>query len=584
MYSSIVSCSGSESDVRRTAWLRAELWADRLSILCFGVLALVMLATLPDYGLTYDEEPHVRLGERVLEFYTGGFIRSGGLTRSVYGAGFDLGAALLRRLSPWDEYRTNHIACVFVAQVGLLGTWKLGRWLAGPVGGLSALLFLVLTPVYYGHQFNNPKDIPFATGYVWGLYAIARLITAAQAAAAGAPVNAAQASSDVGSVRSAHGEPSLARDWPRWLGLALVLGLAMSVRIAGGVLIAYLALFLVLLGLDFLRLGQTAAGWRWLRSALLPLGLALLASWVVMLVFWPGALANPLQKPADAFGTLARFTAYDSPTLLRGKHISSNHVPWDYLPTYFALQLPELTSAAFLASVLGLCVRTVQCLRRRLPIAWCWWLLVVAVSLPPAYAIVRHSTLYNGLRHFLFLMPPISVLAGAGFALLLRRLVRDRPRWVAVPALLFALFTLDQVGTLWRLHPHQHVSFNRLSGGAAAAVDRYETEYYGSVYQELHARLIEEVWTQHRETYLNRTFLVAGCGSKLFFTRNLPLNFQYLTMRDAGGADYFASYVRDDCLLRFRNRPLVTQVERDGAVLALARDMKARARPKAAPP
>ena len=47
---------------------------------------LVMLATLPDYGLTYDEEPHVRLGERVLEFYTGGFIRSGSLTRSVFAA------------------------------------------------------------------------------------------------------------------------------------------------------------------------------------------------------------------------------------------------------------------------------------------------------------------------------------------------------------------------------------------------------------------------------------------------------------------------------------------------------------------
>jgi hypothetical protein len=177
-------------------------------------------------------------------------------------------------------------------------------------------------------------------------------------------------------------------------------------------------------------------------------------------------------------------------------------------------------------------------------------------------------------------MPPLSVLGGAGFALLLRKLARERPRWVLVPCLLFALFTLDQVGTLWRLHPHEHVAFNRLSGGVASAVDRYETEYYGSVYQELHARLIEEVWTQQRETYLNRTFLVAGCGSKLFFTRNLPLNFQYLTMREAGGADYFASYVRDDCLSRFRNRPLVTQVERGGARLAVARDMKARARPK----
>lgn len=573
---SIVSCSGTESGARSAAWLRAERWADRLCLLCFALLALVMLRTLPDYGLTFDEEPHILHGERVLAFYTGGFIRTNTLAATAYGAGFDLLAALLRRVSPWDEYRTNHVLCVFVAQIGLLGTWKLGRWLAGPVGGLCSLLFLVLTPVYYGHQFNNPKDIPFATGYVWGLYAIARLITAAQAAASGDPTRAAPTSP-----ARARWFINLARDWRQWLGLALVLGLAMSVRIAGGVLIAYLGVFLVLLGLDFVRLGQSA-GWHWLRSALLPLALALLASWLVMLVFWPGALANPVQQPADAFGTLARFTAYDSPTLLRGKHISSNRLPWDYLPTYFALQLPELSLAAFFASVFGLCVRTVHCLRQRLPIAWAWWLLVLAVCLPPAFAILRHSTLYNGLRHFLFLIPPLSVLAGAGFALLLRRLARDRPRWAVLPALWFALFTLDQLGTLWRLHPYQHVAFNRLSGGVAAAVGRYETEYYGSVYQELHAQLLERVWTERRETYLNRTFRVAGCGSKLFFTRNLPLNFQYLSMRDAGSADYFASYVRDDCLRRFRNRPLVAQVERDGAVLALARDMKSRARSKAA--
>src|SRR5690606_30215680 len=98
------------------------------------------------------------------------------LKSSAYGAGFDLLAALLRRISPWDEYRTNHVLCIAVAQLGLLGTWKLGRLIGGPAAGLAALGLLVLEPVYYGHQFNNPKDIPFAVGYVWGLYAIAQLL------------------------------------------------------------------------------------------------------------------------------------------------------------------------------------------------------------------------------------------------------------------------------------------------------------------------------------------------------------------------------------------------------------------------
>jgi len=128
-----------------------------------------------------------------------------------------------------------------------------------------------------------------------------------------------------------------------------------------------------------------------------------------------------------------------------------------------------------------------------------------------------------------------------------------------------------------RLHPFQHVYFNRAAGGVAAAVDRYETEYYGATYQQLHAQLIERIWDERRDSYLKQTFVVAGCGSKLFFTRNLPLNFQYVGMRDANSADFYATYVRDDCLQRFRKRPLITSVEREGAVLAAARDMKAKA-------
>lgn len=552
---STASCSGTEPPAS-LALQRAERWADALSLVCFGLLSLLMLLTVRDYGLTYDEQPHIRLGERVLDFYLGGFQASSGLTRSVYGAGFDLIAALLRRVSPWDEFRTNHVLCVFVAQLGLLGTWKLGRLLGGPIAGLLALLFLVATPVYYGHQFNNPKDIPFASGYVWGLYAIARLVTCCVPPAVPRPFWRA-----------------LAARWPEGFTLALVLGLGMSVRNAGAIMIAYLFALVAARVLDAWRLKQYSLLGELGRVAVLS-AVSSVLSWGVMLLFWPGALASPLERPAEAFEKLSRYTTYDSPTLLRGQSISSNRVPWDYLPSYFAVQLPEWTTLCWLACVLGLVVHTASALWRRRPIAWSAWLLVAAVLLPPVYAIVKGSTLYNGLRHFLFLMPAISALAALGLGAVLRSALLRRPRWALLPAGLMLLFCADQAHALWRLHPHQHVFFNRASGGLQAAVERYETEYYGSVYQELHEQLRERIWSERREGYLNRTWLVAGCGSKLFFARNLPLNFQYLAMRDARAADFYATYIRDGCLRRFRDRAVIGQVTRDGANLALARDMK----------
>jgi Dolichyl-phosphate-mannose-protein mannosyltransferase len=539
---------------RARALLSGVHWADVASLLVLGALPVVMLLTLDDYGLTYDEEPHLRLGERVLAFYASLFHPQAALSRSAYGAGFDLAAALLRRVSPWDEYRTNHILCIAVAQLGLLGTWKLGRLLAGPAAGLAGLAFLVIEPVYYGHQFNNPKDIPFAVGYIWGLYAIARLLAA----------------------------PSLGRLWRYWVGLGIALGLGMSVRVGGAILMAYLGLFLGLLALDRARL----AGWpaaRALGSLFWKAALSGIGGWLLMLAFWPRALTQPVKGPAAVLETVTNYTAYDSPTLLGGKLVPSQSVPWSYLPTYFALQQPELISLYFVAACAALCACSVLALRRKQPIAWVPWLLVVAVLLPPSYAIARGSTLYNGLRHFLFVMPPICVLAGAALALSLRFLW-GRRRALGLAALLATLaLGAEPLLALVRLHPHQHVYFNLISGGLVPAVKNYETEYYGSVYRELGEKLVREVWKQRRQEYLNTTFQVAGCGSKLFFTRNLPLDFQYQTVRNAPSADYYATYVRDRCLQRYRDRPLVTEVTREGAQLAAARQMPKK-RPRPAPP
>jgi hypothetical protein len=537
---------------RLKASLRELAAADLASVLALATLSLVMLSTLPQYGLTYDEEPHIRFGERVLAFFQGNWPLVS-VARSSYGPGFDLLAALLRRISPWDEFRTNHWLCVWVSLIGLFGTWRLGRLVAGPLAGFVSLLFLALTPVYYGHQFNNPKDIPFAVGYVWGLFWIAQLGSVAERAAA--------------------------RGWRSsagyWAALALVLALGMVVRVGGVLLIAYAIAFALLLMLDAARTRGRAALRAW--APLVPCVLAAaLGAWGLLILAWPRVWNAPVEGPREALDTVTQFTTYDSPTLLAGESISSNQVPWDYIPRYFALQIPELISACALGTLLALCWWSVRSLRARSPLPCVHWLLVLAVLLPPAYAIWKHSTLYNGLRHFLFLIPPLCVLAAAGLTALVQALARWR-RLAALPVLvLLAVFALDQLRAMWQLHPHEHVFFNRIAGGIATAVGRYETEYYGSVYPELLSGLRERVWQERRETYLNRTFRVTGCGSRTFFTENLPFNFEYVAMRRAQRADFYASYVRDRCLANYRDRALLTRVERAGATLAVARDLRVR--------
>src|SRR5690606_23203280 len=175
-------------------------------------------------------------------------------------------------------------------------------------------LVLALIPVYYSHQFNNPKDVPFAAGYIWGLYVIAKLLVAGE--------------------REPSRVAELLRSPRYFLQLGLALGLGMSVRVGGALLIGYWLIAVCSLVVEHKwRRGKFAAV-DWKRLALYGC-MALALAWLILLVFWPRAFLSPVQGPVGAVESVSKYKAFDSPTLLRGKLVSSQNVPWDYLPTYF---------------------------------------------------------------------------------------------------------------------------------------------------------------------------------------------------------------------------------------------------------
>src|SRR5205085_11963327 len=85
--------------------------------------------------------------------------------------------------------------------------------------------------------------------------------------------------------------------------------------------------------------------------------------------------------------------------------------PWSYLPTLFALQLPEVLLALLIAGVTGSLMslsRTDVPARRKTILL----MLTLAATLPLVIAMVKRPALYNGIRHFVFVIPPMAVLAG----------------------------------------------------------------------------------------------------------------------------------------------------------------------------
>ena len=135
---------------------------------------------------------------------------------------------------------------------------------------------------------------------------------------------------------------------------------------------------------------------------------------------------------------------------------------------------------------------------------------------PPVYAVVKGSNLYDGMRHFLFIVPPMAVLAGVVLEHLWRATRRIRPgRAQAALAIVFggacALVSAYHLALLVRLHPVQSVYFNRASGGIPAAYENYDIDYYATSYGATLKLLQRELWNRERDRYLEGPYVITGC-------------------------------------------------------------------------
>jgi Dolichyl-phosphate-mannose-protein mannosyltransferase len=120
-----------------------------------------------------------------------------------------------------------------------------------------------------------------------------------------------------------------------------------------------------------------------------------------------------------------------------GALVSVPDMPWSYLPTLFALQLPEVLLGLFIAGVIGslaLQSRGGVTARRKTILL----MLTSAATLPLLIAIVKRPALYNGIRHFIFVIPPMTVLAGVAFAWGMDWLKDNRRHWQPAAMAIFA--------------------------------------------------------------------------------------------------------------------------------------------------
>jgi hypothetical protein len=93
--------------------------------------------------------------------------------------------------------------------------------------------------------------------------------------------------------------------------------------------------------------------------------------------------------------------------------------------------------------------------------------------------------MYDGVRHVLFVIPMLAVVAGLGWQTLLPLLARA-PIAAATVA---GAYIGSVVATLAALHPLEYVAMNALAGGTRGAYGKFELDYWSAAATEALRRL-----------------------------------------------------------------------------------------------
>ena len=459
---------------------------------------------------------------------------------------------LLERMG-LDHASAWHLINFLFFQFGVYFLYRLAfRWVK-PAAAFAATALFAWQPLLWGHAFINPKDAPFLVFFLaavsLGLEMVDRLTDEA--------LTARQRFSKV-------------------ILPAIVLGLSTSIRVLGP-----------LAGLLVLAYAAWKMG-RGLATFIAPLSFYAVIAIATMLVTWPYLWEDPTARFAEVFGFMS-----DNPTnlsvLFDGEVYRAGELPRTYLLFMLTTTLTEAVWPLFIIGLLGGYGRLFKQLRDQrirssevsptddwislrssldvadtrnqlvsLTLVLVWFILLVA------YVLIRRPAMYDGLRHFLFILPPVFIFTSIAFDFLFGFISSDWRR-----AGLVVLILAPGITGIYRLHPYEYTYYNSFIGGTDRAFRRYETDYWLTCYKDAVQQLNEST-SEPGNLYVHREAYIA----QYYAGENILVHDLRGALDQVQPGDYVLVNTRTNEDRRvFREAPPVLQVERGEAIFCVIKQV-----------
>jgi Dolichyl-phosphate-mannose-protein mannosyltransferase len=526
---------------------RPARWLDTLAVVVLAVVAIIAFATFRDYGLGWDDYTHSQYGALLVSLFRSNFADQRALSfvnLYMYGGGFDIVATLAAKILPFGVFETRRLLGAAIGLFGLFATWRLARRLGGPLSGLLAITLLATCPLYYGHMFINAKDGPFAAVMALALLGLIRAF----------------------------------EEYPRATPATIALcgtgvGLAIGARVLGGFSVANALLPLCLIGVLRWRAIGAKPALSECGSFLLPLIPAAILAYLVMGLVWPWSVLSPLN-PFRAVEYFSNFFEKPWRELFDGQLIPVIDMPRSYVPTLFAVQVPELLLALGLCGTAGALFGIVRNADRSAAGAGRRAALlatVLAAFLPVLVTVASRPAMYNGIRHFVFVLPPFAALAGLAGAYFAERLSDYGKLAAGAGILVVVAGTASPIVDMARLHPYEYTDYNHIAGGVPHARQNYMLDYWGLSLTQASRRLLTEI-ADRDERPPHGQWKIAVCGPHPPVA--VALGPQFTTTWNPKGAD-FAMVVGEFYCAKL-DAPVVFDIVREGVIYARLYDLRGR--------
>ena len=404
-------------------------------------------------GISGDEDVQVPYGEKALDFYsswgadTAVFKSKKGDAIRYYGGGFEVPVALISKalgieIASRSYFYLRHVLLALLGWLAMLAAGGTARLLGNWRTAVFALLLVGLAPRFFGHSMMNPKDIPFAAGYIGSIFFMFRILR--------------------------HFKAPLRKDL---IGLALALGYSLSVRVGAVLIFIYFAAFAASYLFILRQAKESVPQTRVLLSVL---GIPLLGGFAFGVLFWPYGLLSPIAHTVESLTTFTDFPV-SIKVLFKGEMVWSNDIPFEYLFVWIAYTVP----IAFLLGLLFLLSTFLKSVRSGpLFLLLCN---VFVVLFPLFYVVYKDSPLYDGWRHFNFIYVAAAPLAALGWEQVTQLLSKKgSSKWLRyIPIGLFTLLTLEPAWHIVKNISYPYIYFNPIAGGNDAAFGEFEMDYWG---------------------------------------------------------------------------------------------------------